>query len=57
MNFHALKIYYYEPVRLYLALGGVALLAVAIWLKLTRGGCIETAAPTGSVIAMTMTLP
>jgi hypothetical protein len=27
---------YYEPMRLYLALGGVALLAFAIWIKLTR---------------------
>ena len=32
---------YYEPVRLHLALGGVALLAVAIWLKLTRRDCIK----------------
>ena len=32
---------YYEPVRLHLALGGVALLAVAIWLKLARRDCIK----------------
>jgi len=42
----ALLLEYYEPVRLYLALGGVALLAVAIWLKLTRRGCVEAGAPT-----------
>lgn len=33
---------YYEPARLYLALGGTALLAVAIWLKLTRRGCSDS---------------
>lgn len=41
----ALLLEYYEPVRLYLALGGVALLAVAIGLKLTRRGCVEAATP------------
>lgn len=40
---------YYEPVRLYLALGGVALLAVAIWLKLTRPDCIKAGTQTGSI--------
>jgi hypothetical protein len=42
----ALLLEYYEPVRLYLALGGVVLLAVAIWFKLTRRGCVEARAPT-----------
>lgn len=42
----ALLMEYYEPVRLYLALGGVVLMAVAIWIKLTRRGCVEAAAPT-----------
>lgn len=46
----ALLLEYYEPVRLYLALGGVALLAIAIWLKLTRRGCVETGTPTGNVV-------
>ena len=32
---------YYEPARLYLALGGTALLALAIRLKLTRRGCVD----------------
>jgi len=41
----ALLLEYYEPVRLYLALGGVVLVAVAIWFKLTRRGCIEAGAP------------
>ncbi len=45
----ALLLEYYEPIRLYLALGGVVLLAVAIWLKLTRRGCVE-------IIAKPMTL-
>jgi hypothetical protein len=34
---------YFEPVRLYVALAGVALLAVALWLKLARRECIEVA--------------
>ena len=42
----ALLLEYYEPVRLYLALGGVVLMAVAIWFKLTRRECIEAATPT-----------
>lgn len=37
----ALLLEYYEPVRLYVALGGVALLAVAIGLKLTRPECFN----------------
>ncbi|MBI3041778.1 MAG: hypothetical protein HYY78_03025 [Betaproteobacteria bacterium] len=45
----ALLIEYYEPVRLYLALGGVVLVAVAIWLKLTGRGCAETGAPVSGV--------
>lgn len=45
----ALLLEYYEPVRLYLALGGVVLVAAAIWLKLVRHGCIEAATPTGDV--------
>jgi len=45
----ALLVEYYEPVRFYLALGGVALLAVAIWLKLTRRECVEAAIPTVKV--------
>lgn len=43
----ALLLEYYEPMRLYLALGGVMLLAAAIWLKLTGRGCAETGAPIG----------
>ena len=41
----ALLLEYYEPVRLYLALGGVVLLAVAIWLKMTRRGCVDAETP------------
>jgi hypothetical protein len=44
----ALLLEYYEPVRLYLALGGVVLMAVAIWLKLTRLGCAESGTPIGN---------
>src|SRR3989337_2621812 len=36
---------YYEPVRLHLALGGVVLLLIAVWLKLTRRGCVVAALP------------
>ena len=36
---------YYEPARLYLALGGVVLLVSAVWLKLTRRGCVVAALP------------
>ena len=41
----ALLLEYYEPIRLYLALGGVALLVFAIWLKLTRRGCVADGTP------------
>ena len=41
----ALLLQYYEPVRLYLAAGGVVLLAVAIWLKVTRSGYVEAGKP------------
>ena len=45
----ALLMEYYEPIRLYLAVGGVVLLAVAVWLKLTPRGCIEVGTPPGNV--------
>ncbi len=45
----ALLLEYYEPVRLYLALGGVVLLAAAIWLKLTRRNCVEAETPMGNI--------
>lgn len=41
----ALLLEYFEPVRLYVALAGAALLAVAVWVKLTRPGCLQTQAP------------
>ena len=34
--------------RLYLALGGVVLMAAAIWLRLTRRGCAESGTPMGN---------
>ena len=37
----ALLLEYYEPVRLYLALGGVVLMAAAIGFRLARGRCVE----------------
>lgn len=40
----SLLLEYYEPARLYLAFGGVILMAVAIWLKMTRRGCVEVIA-------------
>ena len=40
---------YYEPARLYLALGGVALLAIAIWLKLTRQDRIKAGTQIGDI--------
>lgn len=49
----ALLLEYYEPARLYLALGGVVLVAAAIWLKLTRRGCREIADPSGRMSSMT----
>jgi hypothetical protein len=39
----ALLLEYFEPLRLYVALGGAALLALAVWLKVSRPGCLETA--------------
>ena len=39
----ALLLEYYEPARLYVALGGAVLLAAAVWLKLTRPECLEAA--------------
>jgi hypothetical protein len=39
----ALLLEYYEPVRLYVALGGAALLAAAVWFKLTRPECLKAA--------------
>ncbi|MGH8430410.1 MAG: hypothetical protein ACREUF_08410 [Solimonas sp.] len=39
----ALLLEHYEPVRLYVALGGVALLGAAIALKLARPDCFEAA--------------
>ncbi len=41
----ALLLEYYEPARLYLAMGGAGLLAVAIWLKLTRRGRVQSGTP------------
>ncbi len=45
----ALLLEYYEPARLYLALGGVVLLAVAVWLKVTRRGCVEAGTTMGDI--------
>lgn len=43
---------YFEPVRLYVALGGAVLLAAAIWLKLRRTACATgPASPTRSMTA------
>ncbi|OFW27745.1 MAG: hypothetical protein A3H97_09020 [Acidobacteria bacterium RIFCSPLOWO2_02_FULL_65_29] len=39
----ALLLEYYEPVRLYVALGGAALLAAAVRLKLARPECLKAA--------------
>ena len=39
----ALLLEYYEPMRLYVALGGAALLAAAVWLKLARPECLKAA--------------
>lgn len=41
----ALLLEYYEPVRLYVALGGAALLALAVWLKLARPECFKAGTP------------
>ena len=40
----ALLLEYFEPVRLYVALGGAALLALAVWLKLARPECLKAQA-------------
>lgn len=39
----ALLLEYFEPVRLYVALGGAVLLAAAVWLKATRPECLKAA--------------
>ena len=39
----ALLLEYFEPVRLYVALAGAALLAAAVWLKLARPECLKAA--------------
>jgi hypothetical protein len=39
----ALLLEYFEPVRLYVALVGAALLALAVWLKVSRPECLKTA--------------
>lgn len=39
----ALLLEYFEPLRLYVALGGAALLVVAVWLKLSRPECLKPA--------------
>ena len=44
----ALLMEYYEPVRIYLALGGVALLALAIWFKLAGRRPVATSAMIGA---------
>lgn len=40
----ALLLEYFEPVRIYVALGGAALLALAVWLKLARPECFRAQA-------------
>ncbi|HUG79857.1 MAG TPA: hypothetical protein VML57_20425 [Burkholderiales bacterium] len=47
----ALLLEYFEPVRLYVALGGAALLALAVWLKLARPECLKAEAQAGSTPA------
>lgn len=37
----ALLLEYFEPIRLYVALGGALLFAVAVWLKLARPECLK----------------
>jgi len=41
----ALLLEYFEPVRLYVAAGGAALLGIAVRLKLSRPACLPTPAP------------
>jgi hypothetical protein len=40
----ALLLEYFEPVRIYVALGGAVLVALAIWLKLARPECMKAPA-------------
>lgn len=42
----ALLLEYFEPMRLYVALGGAALLGLAVWLKLARPECLKAEART-----------
>lgn len=42
----AVLLEYFEPARIYVALGGAALLALAVWLKLARPECFRTEAQT-----------
>ena len=44
----ALLLEYFEPLRLYVALGGAALLALAVWLRLARRECLKVQAQAGS---------
>ncbi len=44
----ALLLEYFEPVRLYVALGGALLLALAVWLKLARPECLKETQAGGS---------
>ena len=39
---------YFEPVRLYVALGGAVLLALAVWLKLARPECLKAESRAGT---------
>ncbi len=41
----ALLLEYFEPLRLYVAFGGAALLAAAVWLKLARPECFRAGIP------------
>jgi hypothetical protein len=43
----SLLLQYFEPGRLYLAVSGALLLAVAIWLKAVRRGCAQAETPMG----------
>ena len=40
----AVLLEYFEPVRIYVALGGAVLVALAIWLKLARPECMKAQA-------------
>ena len=52
----ALLLEYYEPVRIYLALSGIALLAIAVWLKLTRRGCAEAGTTMDNIARLMRTM-